>query len=129
MYFFRGIAALVLALVAGVVGYEIGIQQNIAVQVPAAGVPVPYYWYGAHPFGFLGFLFPVLFFFLFVALISAAVRGAHGWGGYGGHGWGGPGGRGWGGPGHDWRRARMEELHREMHGEKPQGGGPSPQGT
>jgi len=38
------------------------------------------------------------------------------WGGRGGYG-----GRGWGGNG----RQRIEELHRELHGEKPSGDRPA----
>lgn len=113
MYLARSIAFVIFAFIAGLVGYQIGVSQNVAAQVPAAGAAAPaYYWYGPHMFGF-GFLFPILFFFLFIAMIGAAVRG----------------GRGWGGHGHDWRRARLEEIHRELHTEKPQGGGTSSQST
>lgn len=113
MDLFRGIAFLIFGLIAGVVGYQIGVSQNIAATVPAAATAVPaYYWYGPHMFGFgfLGFLFPILFFFLFIALVSAAVRGGRGWSSYG----------------HDARRARFEEMHRELHGDTPRGGTSSP---
>jgi hypothetical protein len=114
----RTILVLFGVLAAGLIGYQIGIGQEIATQIPAGVAPVaPYaYWYGPHMFGFgfLGFLFPLFFFFIFVALISAAVRGGRGWGG---------------GYGHDWRRARLEEMHRELHGEKPQSGGTSSTST
>lgn len=119
MYLVRSIAFLIVALIAGLIGYQIGVTQNIAAQIPA-GAAAPAYWYGPHMygwgFGFLGFLFPILFFFLFVGLISAAVRGGRGWGG---HGWYGHGPMG------EHRRAHFEELHRELHGDKPSSGGPS----
>ena len=110
----RTILVLFGLLAAGLIGYQIGIGQNIAAQLPAGTAPMaPAYWYGPHwfGFGFLGFLFPLFFFFLFLALISAAVRGGRGW------------------SGHDWRRARLEELHREMHAEQPRSGGPSSTAT
>ena len=114
----RAIAFLIVGLIAGVVGYQIGVSQNIAAQIPAgtAAAAPAYYWYGPHMFGwgfpFLGFLFPLLFFFLFVSLIAAAVRG----------------GRRWGGPGSwaDARRAHFDELHREAHAGKPPAGGSVP---
>ena len=112
-------ALLIFALIAGLIGYQIGVSQNIAGQIPAvaSGAPVAY-WYGPHWYGFgfpfFGFLFPLLFFFLFIGLISAALRGA----------------RGWSGQGHyQSRRERFEQLHRELHGEKPQSGGTPSQST
>lgn len=112
----RTILVLLVALAFGLAGYQIGVSQNVAVQIPAgtAAVP-PYYWYGPHMFGFgfLGFLFPLIFFFLFIGLIFSAMRAAAG------------GGRGWGAYGHEARRARFEEMHRELHGEKPSAGGSS----
>jgi len=58
----RAIAILVLAVVVGLVGYQIGVTQNIAAQLPAAsGAPVPYYypyhWGFGFGFGIFGFLF------------------------------------------------------------------------
>ncbi|MBI2773998.1 MAG: hypothetical protein HYX56_05865 [Chloroflexi bacterium] len=100
---FRGFALLVLALIAGLIGYQVGIAQNIAAQIPA-GAAAPYAYPMWHVgFGFFGFLFPLLFLFLIFGLVRAAF------GGYGHRGYGM-----WGD-----RRARLEELHREMHGEKP----------
>jgi hypothetical protein len=99
----RALAALALALVGGLVGYQIGIMQNIAAQVPAAGA-MPYMYPYHFGFGFFGFLFPLLFLFLIFGSIRAAVGGGHGYPGYGM----------WGD-----RRARLEEIHKEMHGEKP----------
>ena len=104
----RTILVIILALVVGAIGYQLGISQDLAALPAASGAPVAYY--GRHMFGwgfgfpFLGFLFPLLFFFLFMSLIAGAVRGGRHWGG---------------GYGHDWRRQRLEEIHRELHGEKP----------
>ncbi len=108
----RSIAFLIVALIGGLVGYQVGVSQNVAAQIPA-GAAMPAYYYGPHMFGFgsFGFLFPVLFFFLFIALISAAIRSSRGWGGHG-YGW-------------DARRARFEQMHRELHGDRPSSGGSS----
>ena len=110
----RFIAILLLAAVVGLVGYQIGVSQNIAAQIPAGAAPVAYYGYPYHfgfGFGFLGFLFPLFFLFLFFGLLRAAFGG---WGrGYGHGTWA------------DQRRARFDEMHRELHGEKPSTGGPS----
>ncbi len=100
------------AIAIGLVGYQIGlsVDQNVATQIPAGAGPVAY-WYGPHMFGFgfLGLLFPILFFFLFVGLVSAAFSGGRGWGGHG-----------------ERHRARLAELHRELHAAGPTGpaGGP-----
>ena len=68
------------------------------------------------------FLFPLLFIFLIFALIRGAIGRGRGWG-YGG---------GWGGPGYyQSPRERIEALHKELHGEKPQDTGttsPPPSG-
>ncbi len=122
----RTLVVLVLIGIVGLVGYQIGIGQNIAAQLPAAGAPVAYYGYPYH-FGFgsfFGFLFMLLFFFLIFGLLRAALWGGRGWGG--GHKYGyGPMRGPWG----DDARARIEQLHKELHGDKPQGGGPSPTST
>jgi hypothetical protein len=113
----RTLLVLFAAIAIGLIGYQIGVSQNLAVQIPAGAAPAAYpYWYGPHfGFGFFGLLFPLFFFFIFVGLISAALRGRRGWDGHG--------------YGHDWRRARLEELHRELHGEKPQSSGTSSTST
>jgi len=117
----RTILALVLLAVVGVVGYQIGVSQNIAAQLPAAasgvpGVP-PYYWYGPQwgfGFGFFGLLFPLFFFLLIFGLFRAAIGGGRGWG---------HGGR------YGSRYGQIEEIHRELHGDKPQSGGTSSTST
>jgi len=115
----RVIVVTAIAAVVGVFAYQLGLSQGLATSLPAGAAPVAYYGYPhwGFGFGFFGLLFPILFLFLFFGLIRAAVGG--GWrGGYGR----GPGG--WG-PG----RERIEELHRELHGEKPSGDRPSSTST
>jgi hypothetical protein len=113
----RTIATLVVLAIVGVIGYQIGVSQNIAAQLPAGTAVAPYY-YGPHwfgfGFGFLGFLFPLFFLFLIFGLLRAAMWGGRGWGG---------------GYGHMSRRERLEDIHRELHGEKPQSGGTSSTST
>jgi hypothetical protein len=126
MSFARTLVVLVLLGIVGVVGYQIGIGQNIAAQLPAVGAPGPYYGYPYGPgfgFGFLGFLFPLFFFFLIFGLLRAAMWGGRGWSGHK-HGYGSMRGP-WG----DEARSRIEELHKELHGEKPASGGPSSTST
>ena len=128
----RTITVLVLLGIVGFVGYQIGIGQNIAAQVPAAGAPVPYYGYPygfGFGFGFLGFLFPLFFLFLIFGLLRAAMWGGRGWGRNGHHGYGSGPGRWSGGPWGDEARSRIEELHKELHGEKPASGGSSSTST
>ena len=115
----RTITVLVILAIVGVIGYQIGVSQNIAAQIPAGTAVVPPYYYGPHwfgwgfGFGFLGLLFPLFFFFLIFGLLRAALWGGRGWGGYS----------------HQSRRDRLEEIHRELHGEKPQSSGPSSTST
>ena len=117
MYFARTILALLVVGVIGLVGYQIGVSQAIATPVPtgAGAVPVAY-WYGPHWFGlgFLGFLLPLFFLFLLFGLMRAAFGGHRGWGDGGYRG-------GWMSG-----RDRIEQIHRELHGEKPASG---PSGT
>jgi hypothetical protein len=114
------IFTLLIAAVVGVGAYQLGLAQGLGATGTAVA-PVAYY----HPyfFGGFGFLFPLLFILFIFALMRGASRG---WGrGYGG-GWSGAGG--YMGP-----RERLEELHRELHGEKSrdsgaQGTPPAPSG-
>ena len=104
MYLARAILISLGLLAVGLVGYQIGVSQAIATELPAT-VPAAY-WYGPHWFGFglFGFLFPLLFIFLLFGLVRAAFGGGRGW--------------------HSERRhwGRLEEIHRELHGEKPTSG-------
>ena len=132
---------IVLLLAAGAVGvgvmaYRAGVVQGMVTsgQVITApdggrgpdvfvypGGPFMYrgHWGFGGGFGFLGCLFPILFFFLLFGLFRLIV-GPRRWGWGGGYrGWGGPGGPG--GPG--WGSAEhpvppmFEEWHRRAHGE------------
>jgi hypothetical protein len=117
----RGIGIIVTLLIAAIVGvgaYQLGLSQGLA-STGTAVAPAVYY----HPyfFGGFGFLFPLLFLFFIFFLI----RGAFG-------GWGRHYGGGWGKAGYyQSPRERLEELHRELHGEKPKDPGtasPPPSG-
>ncbi len=114
------ILTLVIAAIVGVGAYQLGVSQGLAATGTAVA-PAAYYY---HPFFFggFGFLFPLLFIFLIFALVRGAFSRGRGWG-HGG---------GWGGPGYyQSPRERLEELHREMHGEKPKDSGttsPPPSG-
>jgi len=113
----RGIVGIVLVLLlaAGVAGiaYNAGIARGVAesgkITPPPSGVtPYPYYgpFYGFHPFGF-GFLFPLLFFFIFFGLLKGLFWRP--WGGYHGqYGKGVP--------------PMFEEWHRRAHEEKRETG-------
>ncbi len=119
MGFARALFAMIVILAIGLVGYQIGVSQAIATQLPAGAAPVAYYGYPYHfGFGFLGFLIPLFFLFLFFGLMRMAFGGGRGWKGGQGYGYMGRGGWGDG-------RERIEALHRELHGEKPSSGGPS----
>jgi hypothetical protein len=109
-------AVTVIALAVGLVAYQIGLSQGLATTIPAGVAPVAYYGYPhwGYGFGFLGFLFPLLFLFLIFGAMRAAFGGGHR--GYGHRGWGNG-------------RERIEELHRELHGEKPSGDRPSSTST
>jgi hypothetical protein len=107
---------LVLALAAGFSGaYHVGFAQGVAqsghMPAPGPGMAYPMYPYGYgwhYGFGFFGFLFPLLWIVLLVALF----RGLY-WGGRGRWG-GGP----WGGGAPRW----LEEWHRREHESKGQAG-------
>ena len=112
----RVIVVATIAAVVGIVGYQIGLSQGLATSLPAGAAPVAYYGYPhwGFGFGFLGLLFPLLFFFLIFGLFRAAWWGRGG--GYGPRGWGNG-------------RERIEQLHRELHGEKPGSDRPSSTST
>ena len=108
------IVTLVIAAIVGVGAYQLGLSQGLT-GTGTAVAPAVYY----HPFFFggFGFLFPLLFIFLIFALVRGAFSRGRGWG-YGG---------GWGGRGYyQSPRERLEELHKEMHGEKPKDPGTTP---
>lgn len=113
---FRAFVVIVALTIVGLVAYQMGLSQGLATTLPAGAAPVPYYAYphwGFGPgFGFFGFLFALFFLFL----IFGAMRAA--WGGGRGYG------RGWSSG-----RERIEQIHRELHGEKPAGDRPSSTST
>jgi hypothetical protein len=110
---------LLLLVVAGAVGiggyaYNLGVAQGVAdsgkiVAPPAGAVPfvygAPWMFYRPWGFGFgaLGCLFPLLFFFLFFALVRGVFWGGRGW--RGGH-------RHWEGG----APPMFQEWHRQAHG-------------
>ena len=113
----RFLAIAVIALVVGAFAYQLGLSQGVATAVPVGAAPVAYYYpHWGFGFGFLGLLFPLFFLFIIFGALRAAMWGGRG--GYGGKGWGPSGGR-----------ARIEELHNELHGQKPSGDRPSSTST
>ena len=121
MSFARSLLIILVILGIGLVGYQIGVTQAITAVAPGAApvvAPVAYGYYPWHfGFGFFGFLFPLFFLFLLFGLFRAAFGGGRGWGGGYGHGYG--------------RYGRLEEIHKELHGEKTDKPRPSegPSGT
>ncbi len=121
----RALLVILVAAVVGIAGYQIGIAQNVTAALPPGAAPVPYYGYPYWGFGFgfghfFGFLFTIFFIFLFFGLLRAAFWGGRGWGHRHGYGRG---------PWSDDARARIDELHRELHGEKPDSGGAAGQSS
>ncbi len=121
MGFARALLALLVIFAIGLVGYQIGVSQNIAAQLPAVaapgGVPVAYYGYPYHwgfGFGFFGFLFPLFFLFLFFGLMRAILGGGRGWG----H-------RGWYADGDHGVPSRFNEWHTRSHGDSTSTSGPA----
>ncbi|HKY50326.1 MAG TPA: hypothetical protein VJP45_03635 [Candidatus Limnocylindria bacterium] len=109
---FRAFLFVIALLAVGFVAYQMGLSQGLATTVPAGTAPLPYYAYPHWGFGFGFGIFGLFFTLFFLFLIFAAIRAAAGGGHHGGRGWGD-------------RRSRLEELHRELHGEKPSGDRPS----
>jgi hypothetical protein len=116
------LATLLIALVAGVIGYNLGLGANVASVATTGGATVVYPGWGfGFGFPFFGFIFAILFFVLIFGLIRRAA-----WGGHRGSGFG-PGGYGPGGWGHrgGWDGRSMppmademlERWHRQKHGE------------
>jgi hypothetical protein len=114
------LGALLLALIAGGVGYWIAITTGAA-PVAAGTVAVAPWGWGFPFFPFFG----LLFLFLFIALIFSIARRTNG----GRPGWYGPGR--WYGYGHEHRSVppafepMLEEWHRKAHGEPD----PTPSGS
>ena len=120
------VVGVILLAIVGVVAYNIGWSDGVGTHLPAtaAGAP-PYYYYGYGPHAFgLGFGIFGFFWFLFVVfclfwLFRLAFWGRRGWGGKWGSGHYGHGMP----PGID---QRMQEWHRQAHGEQPPAAGSAP---
>jgi len=117
----RGLLALLvttgIALVAGLIGYQIGIAQNVAATTGSVVVM------GGWGFPGFGFLFFPLFFLLFIGFLAFAFGGRR-------RSWGpGPYGNGSYGPGpwngDDSRRQWIADAHRRLHEEEAKVG-PTP---
>ena len=127
-----GIAALIgvvlIALVAGGIGFGLGAAQ---VAPAAVGTPVVYgHWFG-FGFPFFGLIFGLLFLFLIFGLIRRAI-----WGGRGRHGYGHGYSHGYGpGPGYNrgmppFADEMLKNWHSQAHGEQAPTNPPQPgQGT
>ena len=110
--FISVIVAALVALAAGVIGYNLGIGTQVAASGTATAVAYPMWGFGFGWHPFFGLLFGILFLFLIFALIRRAV-----WGGRGrGYGYG-PGWHGRGGP-YQSRQQMLEDWHRQAHGEQ-----------
>lgn len=125
------VIGVILIAIVGVIAYNIGWSDGLGTHLPAAangaaGAPPSYYYgYGPHYFGW-GFGIFGLFWFLFILFgIFWLFRLAF-WGRRWGGGWGGWG-RGYYGhgipPGID---QRMQEWHRQAHGEPAPPAGTTP---
>jgi hypothetical protein len=110
---FAILAIILLAVIVGTGAYQAGVAQGVA-QTGAAATAVPVAYYAPHVFGWgfgffpFGFLFPVLGFFLILALLRGLFFAGR-WGGYG-H-------RGWHTDGQHEVPGRFEEWHRRAHGD------------
>jgi hypothetical protein len=98
---FAWIWALVTALIAagvGAIAYHAGVTAQLIERGGTAVAPAPYYGYG---FGF-GWIIPLLFFLLLLSFFARKRR--HWYGGGGGHS--------------PWEH-RLEDWHKQQHGENP----------
>jgi hypothetical protein len=113
--------SLLIAAVAGVIGYNVGLSAGIATTGDAGATHVVYAPWG-FGFGGFGLIFGILFLVLIFSLFRRAAWG--GWGG--GYGRGGRGG--YGGPGPDHARMpgpmepALDDWHRRAHGDSPSTG-------
>lgn len=115
--------SLLIAIVAGVIGYNMGLSAGLAT-TGASGATRIIYAPGGFGFGGFGLLFGILFLVLIFSFIRRAA-----WGGS--HGWSGRGGSGhYGGWGHEQgsvppqAEPMFDDWHRRAHGEptgQPQG--------
>ena len=122
------IGLLLVALIAGGIGFAIGVgaQAAPAAVAPAGSTAVVYgwHWFG---FPFFGLIFGLLFLFLIFAIIRRLVWGGRGWHGYSqahGYGYGqghgsGPGGRAWDGKSvPPFADEMLRSWHSQAHGQQ-----------
>ena len=115
MWFF---GLLLVGLIGGAIGYNIGISANLAAAGTAVAVPV-YGWGFGFGFPIFGLIFGIFFLFLVFGLIGRMAFGrGRGWG-YGGPGGPWAGRHGWDGktvpPPAD---EMLQRWHRQAHGEE-----------
>lgn len=120
--FIGAVVVVLIAIVAGVVGYSLGVGANVA----AVGAPVVYPLYGWHfGFPFFGLIFGLLFLFLIFGVVRRIAWGRHAYGpgGHGMHGYGmrGPGQGGWSQdkPMPPFADEMLQRWHRQAHEEPP----------
>ena len=115
----------VTALVAGAIGYQVGVSSAVATTAATAGTVVYHAGWG-FGFPFFGFLLFPFFLFLLFGLFAFVFGGRRRWGG-------GPGGPGWGYGGHgytgnpdDPRYRWVADAHRKLHEDEAAGRTPTP---
>ena len=109
------------ALVAGAIGYQVGVSSAVATSAATTGTVV---YHAAWGFGFpwLGFLFFPFFLFLLFGLFAFAFGGRRRWGGGpGGPGWGYGGGPRYSGSADDARYRWVADAHRRLHEDEAAG--------
>ncbi len=110
------IGGLLVVLIAGGIGYWLGVGANVAtVAAPVAATPVVYGW--GFGFPFFGFFFFLLFIFLIFGIIRRLAWGRRGGPGWNGHGYYGGPGRWNGGEVPPMADDMLARWHRRAHGE------------
>ena len=116
------IGGLLVLLIAGGIGFFLGVGANVATVAPAVGAPVAYGWHFGFPF--FGFFFFLLFLFLIFGIIRRLAWGGRRGPGWYGHGMGYGHGAGYG-PRMGWNGKdvppmadeMLQRWHRIAHGE------------
>ena len=111
----------VTALVAGTIGYQVGVSSAVAQAATTAGTVVYHAGWGIG-FPWFGFLFFPFFLFLLFGFFAFAFGGRRRWGG--GPGWGG--GYGYTGNPDDPRYRWVADAHRKLHEDEAAGRTPTP---
>jgi hypothetical protein len=119
----------ILLAVVGTIAYNVGWSDGVATHLPSGTAVAPPYYYGYGPHfwgagvGIFGFFWVLFILFILFGLLRFAFFGRRYWGG----GWGS--GRGIGYGHHGMPPAmndRMQEWHKQAHGEQPSGATPPP---